>query len=77
MFYYHHITEYEIWRNEWFLMKNKPEDESKWNKISDLILNQSDDYLRKSLRLINKDLYHNWEEMSKNLLKGRPRSKLK
>ena len=45
----------------------------KWNKISDFILNQKGDFLRKSLRWINKDLYKNWEEMSKSMIKITPR----
>ena len=44
----------------------------KWNKISDLILHKSRWFLRKSLKCINKQLYKNWEEISKSF-KIKPR----
>ena len=39
--------------------------EHKWHRISDLILNSDDIFLRKSLRQINKQLYKNYEQISK------------
>mmetsp|Transcript_21625 Transcript_21625/g.24873 ORF Transcript_21625/g.24873 Transcript_21625/m.24873 type:complete len:89 (-) Transcript_21625:816-1082(-) len=45
----------------------------KWNEISDFILNHNGDFLRKSLRCINKEMYKNAEEMSRSIIKLRPR----
>jgi len=43
--------------------------EKSWNKISDLILNRKGEFLRKSLRILNKKKYQQYEEMSKTMEK--------
>jgi len=45
----------------------------KWQKISDFILNQKDDFLRKTLRLINKKKYADYEDLSKCMVKLKPK----
>ena len=47
--------------------------ENCWNKISDLILNKKGDFLRKSLRVLNKEKYDKYEEMSKTMRKLKPK----
>ena len=47
--------------------------EKSWNKISDLILNRKGEFLRKSLRILNKKKYQQYEEMSKTMEKMKPK----
>ena len=48
---------------------------NKWIKISDLILKNDDWFLRKSLRLINQQLYKSYDQISKNLKTTRIKSR--
>jgi hypothetical protein len=45
----------------------------KWQRISELILNKEGSFLRKSLRCINKAKYEHYEEISKSMVKIKPR----
>lgn len=46
--------------------------ENKWNKISGLILNNKGDFLRKFLRVLNKERYEHYESLTKTMVKMKP-----
>lgn len=47
--------------------------EKKWQKISELILNQDGNFLRKSLRVLNKERYDHYAQVSQTMKRIKPR----